>query len=360
MMFSFVLLWVLAPLAACAQCPNNPTLTPDNWTNGASGSASFSAGVYTLIGNGSNPSGQDHEQGYIDFTTLSGNGQIQARVNSVSGPTSLATSLVAGIFIRSGSGSGADGGLLWVQGNGSQYEFAGRVGNNAGLTQIASGTSSLPFWLQLQNSGSNLNPAVSTDGNNWTPLPTYPVPVSEFGSGTTVTYGLMVWSGSSSSSQPATAVFDNVCISTPNFTPIPTLTSTPIPTATPTNTPTPTTSGSPTPTPTFTPSSTGTLAATPTITPTPPSGVRVWPNPFTPASLPNDRTHFLLPNSHGSGSLLIADLKRRRVRSLDFAAGVDVQWDGKDNDGMVVLSGVYLYLLESDGTVRRGTVTVMR
>lgn len=45
---------------------------------------------------------------------------------------------------------------------------------------------------------------------------------------------------------------------------------------------------------------------------------------------------------------------------MDFAAGVDVQWDGKDNDGMVVLSGVYLYLLESDGTVRRGTVTVMR
>jgi hypothetical protein len=74
----------------------------------------------------------------------------------------------------------------------------------------------------------------------------------------------------------------------------------------------------------------------------------------------NNVTRFPLPSSHGSGHLLIADLKRRRVRSSDFSPGMEVQWDGKDDGGNVVASGVYLYLLETDGTVRRGTVTVMR
>jgi hypothetical protein len=45
---------------------------------------------------------------------------------------------------------------------------------------------------------------------------------------------------------------------------------------------------------------------------------------------------------------------------LDFGAGTDVQWDAKDDSGAAVPSGVYLYLLEMDGSVRRGTITVMR
>jgi hypothetical protein len=124
--------------------------------------------------------------------------------------------------------------------------------------------------------------------------------------------------------------------------------------------------GAPTWTPTYaitltpTPVMAGSLTPTPTPTPTPPAGLKVWPNPFTPQLSPNQVTHFLLPAGHGGGRLLIASLTRNMVRSLDFGAGADVQWDGKDNNGNLVSSGLYLYLLESDGTVRRGTVTVMR
>ena len=155
---------------------------------------------------------------------------------------------------------------------------------------------------------------------------------SELGAGLTLTYGLAVWSGRSG--QATTVTFDNVCISV--FTPSPTLTPAPMSTATPT--PTPAVTG----------------------VSTPPPGVKVWPNPVIPGNPPNDKTHFQLPAGHGAGHLIIANLKRHRVRSLDFGPGADVQWDAKDDSGTTVPSGVYLYLLEADGPVTRGSITVMR
>jgi hypothetical protein len=149
-------------------------------------------------------------------------------------------------------------------------------------------------------------------------------------------------------------------------------TSTPDPTRTHTVSPTPTQTPTHTQTETATFTATKTISPTGTLTPlsvftptpiptsTPPAGIKVWPNPFTPQLPTNNVTHFLLPANHGAGRLLIADLKRKLVRSFDFGALADVQWDGKDNAGNIVSSGVYLYLSESDGTVRRGTVTVMR
>ncbi len=96
------------------------------------------------------------------------------------------------------------------------------------------------------------------------------------------------------------------------------------------------------------------------LTPTPSAVLKVTPNPFTPGISPNDTAHFNLPLGHGAGQLQIADLKRKRIRSLNFNPGADVQWDGKDDSGQVVSSGVYIYFLQSDAVVHRGTVTVMR
>jgi hypothetical protein len=391
----------ISPLAVLGQCPNNPVLTPTIW-HSSGVTATASSGTYTVIGNGKYLTGQQFENGYADLTTLVGNGQIIAQVTSITG--NLGSDTVAGIFIRADNTQGADGGLLWIRGSSSsQYQFAARVADG-NLNELESGSCTLPFWLRLQNSGGVLYPAVSTDGSTWTLRPVFDL-TSEFGAGTTLAYGLMVWSGSSS--LPTTAVFNNVCVNsafspyptlTPTFTPTPTTTpthtptstSTPSPTPTPTPTPTqtftPTITPTPTNTPTITPTLTNTLSFTPTFfptnsptftntptisptstntpvltyTPTPPPGVKVWPNPFTPQLSPNNVTHFLLPSGHGAGRLLIANLRRKLVYSLDFGAAADVQWDGKDNSGNVVPSGVFLYLLESDGTVRRGTVTVMR
>jgi hypothetical protein len=398
--FSFSFIWLLLATFANAQCPV-PTLTPVNWAGGT-GNLSSGAGSITLSGTGTYSVTQMYENGEAAYVTLAGNGQIQAQLQSVTG--FLGANTVAGIFIRGGANAGADGGLLWVGGPSlTTSEFADRT-HDGPLTELESSNLSLPYWLRLQNSGYVLYPSVSTDGANWTPLPTPSYDLSgdvTYFVGTTIIYGLMVWSGSVSS--PTTAVFGNVCISSlPTFTPPPTSTLTASPTSTvsftPSKTPTstgtftltvtPTTTFTPTRSPSFTPTptitSTPTFTNTPTITatptntlspmptftptntlpatstPTPPPGMLVWPNPFTPQLSPNNHAHFLLPPGHGAGQLVIVDLRRRKIRSLDFSPGEDVQWDGQDDGGNVVSSGVYLYLLESDGTVRRGTVTVMR
>ena len=373
--FYFLGLVMIFPWLVQAQCPNNPALTPTAWGAGA-GSAVYSNGQYTIVGKGDFSAEQNFENGYADLMTLTGNGQFIAEVLSISGRRN--SNAAAGIFIRGQTDAGPDGGLLWIDGSRSDfYQFDARI-NDGPLTQIESVSCSLPFWLRIQNSGNVLYPAVSTNGNTWTLLPALDMRNdNEFSAGSTLACGLFVWSGSVS--QPTTAVFGNVCVNN-SFTPYPTFTPdvTSTPTATKTRTPnltlTPTRLTTATPSYTFTPtltimpshtfSPTPFLSPTPTVsptpTPTPPPGAKVWPNPFTPQLPTNNVTRFPLPSSHGSGHLLIADLKRRRVRSSDFSPGMEVQWDGKDDGGNVVASGVYLYLLETDGTVRRGTVTVMR
>ena len=57
---------------------------------------------------------------------------------------------------------------------------------------------------------------------------------------------------------------------------------------------------------------------------------------------------------------MIYTLKRRLIRSIAFGAGQAVLWDGRDNQGSLVLFGVYPYLLQSGGRVDRGAVTVLR
>lgn len=363
------MVWATASLCL-GQCPDNPIFTPTSWSD-HNGSAT-SGSPYTVVGQGSNSAGQFSESGYADLTTGVGNGQILAEVVAITG--TMSTGSAAGIFIRSDVTPGSDGPLLWIDGPLSQfYQFDARI-NDGGLTEIQSDSCVLPYWLRLQNSGNVFYPSVSTNGSSWAALPALDLSSDpRFSAGTTLAYGLFAWSGSNSGS--TTAVFDNLCFND-SFTPYPTLT----PAMTPTSTLTPNTTPTPSPTPTVSPSLTPTMTGSPLLTatwtpsptltdtpltsnyptPTPTPGLKVWPNPFTPQLPSNNTAHFSLPSSHGSGSVLIADLWRRQVRSVHFQAGVDVQWDGRDNNGNIVTSGVYLYLLESDGGVSRGTVTVMR
>jgi hypothetical protein len=45
---------------------------------------------------------------------------------------------------------------------------------------------------------------------------------------------------------------------------------------------------------------------------------------------------------------------------MNFTAGSVVGWDGKNDAGQVVQGGVYLYLLGVDGSVHRGSITVLK
>ncbi len=86
----------------------------------------------------------------------------------------------------------------------------------------------------------------------------------------------------------------------------------------------------------------------------------VSPNPFTPGLSSNNQAYFNLSPYHGPGHLVIADLRRRKIRSIDFQASQQVIWDGRDDSGNLVPPGVYVFILQSDGAVHRSTVTVMR
>jgi hypothetical protein len=86
----------------------------------------------------------------------------------------------------------------------------------------------------------------------------------------------------------------------------------------------------------------------------------VSPNPFTPGLLPNNQAYFNLSPYHGSGHLVIADLRRRKIRSIDFQSSQELIWDGRDDSGNLVPPGVYVFILQVDGAIHRSTVTVMR
>lgn len=86
----------------------------------------------------------------------------------------------------------------------------------------------------------------------------------------------------------------------------------------------------------------------------------VSPNPFTPGVLPNNEAYFNLSPYHGPGQMVIADLRRRKIRSIDFQASQQLMWDGRDDSGNLVPPGVYVFILQVDGAIHRSTVTVMR
>lgn len=92
----------------------------------------------------------------------------------------------------------------------------------------------------------------------------------------------------------------------------------------------------------------------------------VYPRVFTPNDDGlNDRVYFVLENPNNSNVRgEIFDLSGRRVATLPPPAatgiGTTIIWDGKDSNGSVVPSGVYMYRLEGEGKTFTGTVAVAR
>lgn len=85
--------------------------------------------------------------------------------------------------------------------------------------------------------------------------------------------------------------------------------------------------------------------------------LRTDPNPFAEST----RISFTLPTK-GTARLTVTDVSGRTLRTLfegEAAAGRrDVTWDGRDDAGHVVSSGVYFFRVESEGRVRtiKGTL----
>jgi hypothetical protein len=87
--------------------------------------------------------------------------------------------------------------------------------------------------------------------------------------------------------------------------------------------------------------------------------LEAWPNPFNP----HTTLHLELPVA-GRTILAIHDLRGRRVRTLvdeQRAAGIhEVTWDGRDDRGRALPSGVYLSRLETSGRVVTNRMALVR
>lgn len=83
-----------------------------------------------------------------------------------------------------------------------------------------------------------------------------------------------------------------------------------------------------------------------------------YPNPFNPSTV----IRFVLPQA-GQARLAVYDLLGRRIRTLVdgmWPTGVQqVSWDGRDDTGAVVASGIYFYRLEANGLTATRRLTLL-
>jgi phosphatidylserine/phosphatidylglycerophosphate/cardiolipin synthase-like enzyme/regulation of enolase protein 1 (concanavalin A-like superfamily) len=188
--------------------PPPPPPLPSGWTFtdvgavGAAGSGSESSGTYTVKGAGADTWGTADAFGYA-YTTLTGNGEMIARVASVQNVNSWTK---AGVMFRDGSTAGAAHGFMistptTIKGT----AFQRRVTAGGVSTHTAGPVVAPPYWLKLARSGNTITASASADGNTWTVVGTDTIVM-----GPTISVGLAV--SSHVSGALATATFDNVAV----------------------------------------------------------------------------------------------------------------------------------------------------
>jgi PKD repeat protein len=184
----------------------SPWLTQDIGSVGLTGSATYSSGRFTVAGAGADIWGTVDAFRYV-YRTLSGNGQIIARVASM---TNTNTYAKAGVMIRNGLQSGSAHALVNFVPSGG-VEFLARPGFSQSTKVAGTAAQTLPGWLRLVRSGSTITASVSRDGSAWTQIGSTTVSL-----GTTAYVGLAVTSHNTSVRN--TATFDSVAVTSSTAT----------------------------------------------------------------------------------------------------------------------------------------------
>lgn len=179
-----------------------PWVSQDVGAVSMSGSATASSGAFTLTGSGADIWGTADAFQYV-YQPLAGDGQISARVNSLQNTNTYAK---AGLMLRASTGAGAVHVILDTRPDGS-IEFMTRTTSGGTTTFIAGASQTLPAWLKLVRSGSNVTGYVSRDGAAWTQVGSTAVSALP----SSALAGLVVTSHDVS--QSATAAFDSVAVS---------------------------------------------------------------------------------------------------------------------------------------------------
>ncbi|GEM_PF-1291116 len=224
------------PTATPAGLPS-PWQTQDIGAVAATGSASYSNGVFTVKGSGADIWDTADEFRFV-YQTLNGDGQIVARVTGVQNTNAWAK---AGVMIRETLNANSKHAMM-VLTPGNGLAFQRRTSTGGSSYHTSGGSASAPYWVKLVRSGNTFTAYKSSDGTNWTQVGSETISMAA-----SVYVGLAVTSHNDGTL--CTATLDNVSVgggASPTPTPTPTNTPTPTPTPTNTPTPTPTPSGQPT------------------------------------------------------------------------------------------------------------------
>jgi len=181
--------------------------TQDVGTVGVAGSASYSAGTFTVSGAGAGVTGTADAFRYV-YRQLSGNTTIVARIATAPSPV---TNERAGVMMRKDLTAGSIEASSMYKPTSTYYVYFLRRTTASGSTSSTASTTAAapPYWVKLVRSSNTLSAYMSANGSSWTAV----------GSGTTVTMadpiyvGLAVTSGSTSAAN--TVTFDNVSITQP-------------------------------------------------------------------------------------------------------------------------------------------------
>ncbi len=184
------------------------TTLPAGWVDqdigsvAAAGSASYASGTFTVKGDGADIWGTADAFNFA-YTTLSGDGEIVARVTSLQNTDAFAK---AGVMLRETAAAGSAHVVLDVRPGGS-VEFMKRSASGGTTTYLAGATQSIPGWLKLSRSGTTVTASVSSNGSTWTVVGSATVSM-----GSSLLAGLAVCSHTTGAT--TTATFDNVGVST--------------------------------------------------------------------------------------------------------------------------------------------------
>jgi hypothetical protein len=148
-----------------------PWVSQDVGPVGIAGSATFSSGAFALTGSGADIGGASDQFHYV-YQTLSGDGQIVARVTSVQNTNALAK---AGIMIRESLDPASPHAAIMIRPGGrlfSQYRDTPGGGTNS----IGGWTETFPHWMKLVRTGNAITAYRSKYGSTWATIGTVSLP----------------------------------------------------------------------------------------------------------------------------------------------------------------------------------------
>ena len=144
----------------------SPWLTRDIGAAGLAGSASFTNGLFTLVGSGADIGDPSDAFRFVHVSTT-GDCTIVARVASLD--NYINTWSKAGVMIRESLDANAKNAFVSVTpGNGVAWQYRSSAGGSTTISNTTGPTA--PYWVKLVRGGNTFTGYYSPDGTNWTQL----------------------------------------------------------------------------------------------------------------------------------------------------------------------------------------------